>query len=97
MQRIYWSDGIKNPLPYVNAAHYNDQEVDDLFRRAGVEIDEVRRAAQFKQIQKIVGDDLPALPLVALQTVLVSNIRVHDLYNSVDLTAGDFSDTWLGP
>lgn len=97
VQRIYWSDGIKNPLPYVNAAHYNNQEVDDLFRHAGIEIDETSRAAQFKKIQKIVGDDLPALPLVALQTVLVSNIRVHDLYNSVDLTAGDFSDTWLGP
>jgi peptide/nickel transport system substrate-binding protein len=97
VQRIYWSDGIKNPLPYVNAAHYNNREVDDLFRRASIESDETRRAAQFKQIQKIVGDDLPALPLVALQTITVSNIRVHDLYNSVDLTAGDFSDTWLGP
>ncbi len=95
VQRIYWSDGIKHPLPYVNAAHYNNPEVDDLFRRASVEVDESRRAAQFKQIQAIVGQDLPAFPLVALQTVTVSNRRVHDLYNSVDLSAGDFSDTWL--
>lgn len=97
VQRIYWSDGIKHPLPYVNAAHYDNPEVDELFRLASVEIDETRRAGQFKQIQKIVSDDLPALPLVALQTITVRNIRVHDLYNSVDLTAGDFSDTWLGP
>ena len=97
VQRIYWSDGIRHPLPYVNAAHYDNPAVDDLFRRASVEIDESSRAAQFKQIQNIVGQDLPAFPLVALQTVTVSNRRVHDLYNSVDLTAGDFSDTWLDP
>jgi peptide/nickel transport system substrate-binding protein len=97
VQRIYWSDGIKRPLPYVNAAHYDNPEVDDLFRRASVEVDETRRASQFKQIQGIVGRDLPAFPLVALQTVTVSNRRVHDLYNSVDLTAGDLSDTWLDP
>jgi peptide/nickel transport system substrate-binding protein len=35
------------------------------------------------------------LPLVALETTLVSNARVRNLYNSVDLTAGDFSDAWL--
>ncbi|MFG3756609.1 ABC transporter substrate-binding protein, partial [Klebsiella pneumoniae] len=81
VQRIYWSDGIKNPLPYVNAAHYNNPQVDDLFRQAGIESDEGRRAKQFRDIQKIVSEDLPALPLVALRTTVVSNARVHDLYN----------------
>ncbi|MCK1274687.1 ABC transporter substrate-binding protein [Bradyrhizobium sp. 61] len=95
VQRIYWSDGIKHPLPYVNAAHYNNPAVDALFRQASTERDEARRADQFHQIQKITSDDLPALPLVALNTTVVSNARVHDLYNSVDLTAGDFSDAWL--
>lgn len=95
VQRIYWSDGIKHPLPYVNAAHYNNPEVDQLFRLAGTERDESRRAEQFRAIQRIVSDELPALPLVALNTRTVSNRRVHDLYNSVDLTAGDFSDAWL--
>jgi peptide/nickel transport system substrate-binding protein len=97
VQRIYWSDGIKHPLPYVNAAHYNNPVVDDLFRQASTEGNEKRRATQFHQIQKIVSEDLPALPLVALNTTIVSNVRVHDLYNSVDLTAGDFSDAWLDP
>ncbi|WP_459976775.1 hypothetical protein, partial [Mycoplasmoides pneumoniae] len=95
VQRIYWSDGIKHPLPYVNAAHYNNPAVDELFRQAATERDEARRADQFRQIQKIASDDLPALPLVALETTLVSNARVRNLYNSVDLTAGDFSDAWL--
>jgi peptide/nickel transport system substrate-binding protein len=95
VQRIYWSDGINNPLPYVNAAHYNNPAVDDLFRQASTEADEGRRAHQFRAFQKIASEDLPALPLVSLRTVIVSNSRVRDIYNSVDLTAGDFSNTWL--
>ena len=47
-------------------------------------------------MRPLASDDLPALPLVALNTTIVSNVRVRDLYNSVDLTAGDFSDAWLG-
>ena len=95
VQRIYWSDGIKNPLPYVNAAHYNNPAVDDLFRQASTEADESKRAQQFRAFQTIASEDLPALPLVSLRTVIVSSNRVKDIYNSVDLTAGDFSDTWL--
>lgn len=97
VQRIYWSDGIANPLPYVNAAHYNNPAVDDLFRAAAVETDEGKRAEQFKQIQAIVGVDLPAFPIAGLTTVTVFNKRVQGLYNSIELQAGDFSDTWFKP
>jgi peptide/nickel transport system substrate-binding protein len=97
VQRIYWSDGIANPLPYVNAAHYNNPEVDTLFRAAAVEQDEAKRAGQFKQIQSIVGKDLPAYPIAGLTTVTVLNASLKDIFNSVDLQAGDFSDAWLKP
>mgnify|MGYP002700474912 FL=1 len=50
VQRIYWSDGIKHPLPYVNAAHYNNPAVDELFRQAGTARDEARRADPFRQM-----------------------------------------------
>lgn len=95
VQRLYWSDGIKNPLPYLNAAHYNNPAVDELFRQAAVEIDEARRAEQFKNIQQIVGADLPALALVTIPTIAVVNARVRNLFDSIDLTAGDFAETWV--
>jgi len=98
VQRIYWSDGIKNPLIWINASHYNNPQVDELFRQAAVEIDEAKRATHFKQIQQIVGRELPVLPLVTVPSALrVHSTRVHNLNNSIDLTAGDFSDTWLEP
>lgn len=95
VQRLYWSDGIKRPLPYLNAAHYNNPAVDDLFRQAATEVDETRRREIFRQIQAIVGADLPAVALVTIPTVAVQNARVQRLLNSIDLAAGDFSETWL--
>ena len=98
VQRIYWSDGIKNPLIWINASHYNNPQVDELFRQAAVELDDSRRAAQFRQIQQIVGRDLPVYPLATVPSALrVHSTRVHGLNNSIDLTAGDFSDLWLEP
>lgn len=96
VQRLYWSDGIKNPLPFVNAPHYNNPQVDELFRAAAVETDDAKRAKLFKDIQVIVGRDLPSLPLVTVPSALqIYQKRVHALNNSIDLTAGDFSDTWI--
>jgi peptide/nickel transport system substrate-binding protein len=98
VQRIYWSDGVKHPLIWINASHYQNPQVDQLFREAAVESDESRRAAAFRQIQQIVGHDLPVLPLVTVPSAIqVYHARVHNLNNSIDLTAGDFSDTWIEP
>lgn len=98
VQRIYWGDGVKNPLIWINAAHYNNPQVDELFRQAATEVDETRRAAQFRQIQQTVGRELPAYPLVTVPSALqVYSTRVHQLNNTIDLTAGDLADTWLQP
>ncbi|MEW6344338.1 MAG: ABC transporter substrate-binding protein [Pseudomonadota bacterium] len=98
VQRIYWGDGVKHPLIWINASHYQNPQVDELFREAAVETDDAKRAAAFRQIQQIVGRDLPVLPLVTVPSALqVYHTRVHNLNNSIDLTAGDFSDTWVEP
>ena len=97
VQRIYWGDGVRNPLIWVNAAHYDNPQVDALFRQAAIEQDAGKRAAQFKEIQQIVGRDLPVLPIVTVQSALVYNHRAHDLTNSIDLAGGDLSDAWIEP
>ena len=95
VQRIYWSDGVRHPLIWINASHYQNPQVDELFRQAAVETDETKRGAAFREIQRIVGRDLPVLPLVTVPSLQVYNARVHNLSNSIDLAAGDFSDTWI--
>lgn len=94
VQRLYWSDGIKNPAPYVNAAHYNNPEVDDLFRAAAVEVDETKRAEQFDKIQKITGDDLPNFSIVALPTVILRNTNLKSLVTTIDIAYGDLATAW---
>ncbi|RWX81366.1 ABC transporter substrate-binding protein [Neorhizobium lilium] len=94
VQRLYWSDGIKNPAPYLNAAHYNNPKVDELFRAAAIEIDETKRAEQFKQIQKITGDELPNFSVVALPTVIVRNAKLEGLVTTIDVTSSDLAEAW---
>lgn len=98
VQRLYWGGAVKNPIIWTNAAHYENATVDDLFRQAATEVDERRRGAYFREVQQIVGRDLPVYPLVTVPSaVQVYNARVHGLVNSIDLTAGDLSDAWLQP
>ncbi|WP_111817643.1 ABC transporter substrate-binding protein [Agrobacterium sp. CFBP2214] len=94
VQRLYWSDGIKNPAPYVNAAHYNNPKVDDLFRAAAIEVDETKRAGQFHDIQKITGDDLPNFSIVALPTVILRNTSLQSLVTTIDIAYGDLATAW---
>lgn len=94
VQRLYWSDGIKNPAPYVNAAHYNNPKVDDLFRAAAIEVDETKRSGYFKEIQKITGDDLPNFSVVALPTVILRNANLQSLVDTIDVAYSDLAHAW---
>lgn len=97
VQRFYWGDGVRHPLVWINAAHYRNPEVDRLFTSAATETDDARRAGFFKEAQRIVGRDLPVYPIVSIPSIQIHHTRVRNLNNSIDLTAGDFSDTWLAP
>lgn len=95
VQRLYWSDGIKNVAPYVNAAHYNNPQVDDLFRAAAIEQDDTKRAGYFKRIQEITGADLPNFAVVALPTIVTRSAKAHSIVTTIDVTSGDFATAWL--
>lgn len=95
VQRLYWSDGIKNVAPYVNAAHYNKPEVDDLFRAAAIEQDDAKRAVHFKKIQAITGVDLPNFAVVALPTIVARSAKAQSIVTTIDVTSGDFATAWL--
>lgn len=95
VQRFFWSESLASRTPWINAAHYVNPEVDALFRQAAEEPDDGRRAAQFQAIQRIVGRDLPSLPLTTASLPQLRHVKVKGLYNSVDLTSGDFADAWI--
>lgn len=95
VQRVYWSKNFKVGLPFSNAAHYANPEVDRLLEAAGVEPDEKKRWQLFSDFQKLIAEDLPAINTVAPKTVLAYNLRVHDFALGAEGDKRSFADTWI--
>jgi peptide/nickel transport system substrate-binding protein len=72
VKRMYVSSNI-GPIPFSNAAGYRNQRVDELFDAAGkTSVREDRRAA-YREVQEILGQDLPYWWLV--ETTFVSGYK----------------------
>lgn len=59
VQRLYWSKNFKPGVPFSNASHYINPEVDRLLESAAVETDTKRRRQDFLDLQAAVARDLP--------------------------------------
>lgn len=62
-----------------------EAKIDELFAAQAVEPDAARRAEIFNQIQMIMADEMPIIPVVARHIVLGANKRVGNLYPAVML------------
>jgi len=97
VQRLYWSQGFRKGVPFTNASHFANAEVDRLFDGAAVETDPAKRIAAFARIQRIVVEQLPDINLVAAQHMTVYNRRVHDHTTTANGLDGNFADLYLAP
>jgi peptide/nickel transport system substrate-binding protein len=96
VQRLYWSQGFRKGVPFTNASHFANAEVDALFDQAAVETDHAKRIAAFARIQRIVGEQLPDINLVTAQQLTLYNRRVHDHTTTANGLDGNFADLYLG-
>jgi peptide/nickel transport system substrate-binding protein len=97
VQRLYWSQGFRKGVPFTNASHFANAEVDRLFDQAAVELDPAKRIAAFARIQQIVGQQLPDINLVAAQHMTVYNRRVHGHTATANGLDGNFAELYLAP
>jgi peptide/nickel transport system substrate-binding protein len=97
VQRVYWSKNFKPGLGFSNGAHYVSEAADRLLESAAVEPDLAKRRALFVDLQRLVYQDLPALNLVAFDTVTVFNRRVHNHTLTADGVNAGFADVRLDP
>lgn len=95
VQRLYWSKNFKAGVPFSNASHYSNPEVDRLLEEAAVEPNPEQRLAQFSCFQDSIARDLPDFTLLAPAqiTIAQANIRNHTVTG--DGTAGNLADTYL--
>lgn len=82
VQRIYWSKNIRKGVPFSNASGYSNPRIDELFEKASGENDRAKRTAMFKEIQKILADDVPIMWIFEIHFATVYNKRVSNLITS---------------
>jgi peptide/nickel transport system substrate-binding protein len=82
VQRFYWSKNIQKGVVFSNGSGYSNPEVDKLLEAAQVEIDPVKRKAQFAAFQKIVMTDLPNIPIGDINYFTLLNRRVKNSVTS---------------
>jgi peptide/nickel transport system substrate-binding protein len=95
VQRLYWSKNIRPGVPFSNAPHYSNPDVDRLLEAASVEVDESKRLALYTQFQQIVYRDLPILPIVAPRMVTLANRRVKDHTVTAQGLEGNLASVYL--
>lgn len=95
VQRAYWSKNFKIGLPFSNASHYSNAEVDRLLEAAAVEPDEAKRRDLFFKFQAIIHEELPAIDLVAAGNQIVANRKVRNFAPGAQGINNSFGDVWL--
>jgi peptide/nickel transport system substrate-binding protein len=95
VQRVYWSKNFKVGLPFSNAAHYVNPEVDRLLEAAAVEVDETKRRQQFLDFQKLVHEDIPSVEFGANPLITVLSNKVKDYAPTGEGLRGSFADLYI--
>jgi peptide/nickel transport system substrate-binding protein len=78
VQRLYWSKNFKPGVPFSNGSAYSNPKVDALLEAAAIEVDATRRVQQWREIQQILVEDLPAIDIVSQPELTIYNKRVAD-------------------
>ena len=95
LQRYFSSAGYRKGVPFTNAAHYANPQVDRLLTAAGVEADPQRRREQLNSFQQIVARDLPGINLVSVRQSTVFNRRVVDFTTGATGVSSSFARVFL--
>jgi len=95
VHRQYMTDQIRQGTVFVNSTRYSNPKVDQLLRAATVETDATKRAALYKEFQKIVVDDSPIIFLFDMQFVNMYNNRFVDIITSPLGVYGSFDRAYM--
>ncbi|MFC0219394.1 ABC transporter substrate-binding protein [Pseudochelatococcus lubricantis] len=95
VQRLYWSKNFKPGVPFSNASHYSNPEVDRLLEEAAVSPDQTRRVALFNKFQQIVAAELPDINLLSNYSYTLSHKRLRQHTVSATGIYGNFADAYF--
>lgn len=96
-QRFYWSKNIQTGVAFSNGAAYRNPEVDRLLEAAQTETDPAKRRSLYVRFQQLAETDLPKIPLISTETVVVASKRLRNFLGTGDGAGGNFAEAWLTP
>ncbi|MFG1279993.1 ABC transporter substrate-binding protein [Xanthobacter autotrophicus] len=95
IQRIFWSRNFKIGLPFSNASHYDNPQVDQLLEAAAVESDPQKRRQLWFTFQNVIFDDVAAVHLIAPQGVTLFSKKVKNHTLGVTGVNASFADVHI--
>jgi peptide/nickel transport system substrate-binding protein len=95
VQRLFWSKNFKPRLPFSNASHYANKEVDQLLEEAAIEPNPDKRLAGFSRFQELIARDLPDITLLAPAQITIHGTNLRDHSITADGVAGNLANAYL--
>lgn len=95
VHRQYHSNQIRQGTVFVNSSRYSNPRADELMDRAAVEPDPEKRAALYEELQQILAEDVPVIPLFEMQFVVVYNTKLRNAVSSPLGAYASFRDAYF--
>lgn len=76
--RLFWSENIREGVPYTNISGFSHPEVDAAIVAQGSEPDFDARREHFVTLQQIVQEEVPIIYLLEVEYLTVANTRVQN-------------------
>ncbi|MBL8698037.1 MAG: ABC transporter substrate-binding protein [Alphaproteobacteria bacterium] len=77
--RTYLSSNIRKGVMFNNTMGYSNARVDELFAKAGETVDDAARRALYREVQRVLADDVPVAWMIEIKTPTITNRKFRDV------------------
>jgi len=95
VQRLYWSENIKQGVPFSNVTAYSNPEMDRVLEAAQVENDPAKRRELFHEMQRIAARDVPIVDLFYINYATIHDTRLKNHTTGAEGMYENFANTYL--
>lgn len=92
---VLYQGGLPPGVPFTNQYGYDSAAMNALIAAGLTELDEERRVAIYRDMQRLAAAELPVLPIVEFTFVTVARDAVQNVGNNPRWATSGWSDTWI--
>jgi peptide/nickel transport system substrate-binding protein len=91
---VLFQSGLPEGVPFSNQYGYANPAVDELIAQGAAEIDDAKRAAIYKEFQKVVVEDVALINVAEFSFITVARDTVQNVSNNPRWAVSSWADTW---